>query len=84
MIVGLHFIVIMTFLYGDDDDCGFTTTHWSIYYIKLKSRLSVRLSALFWRSVSRPWLHGSTSDLLDVIAMSSDMTKFILKSFKKL
>ena len=42
---------------------------------------SVRPSALFWRSVSRPWLHGSTSDLLDVIAMSSGMTKFIFKSF---
>ena len=48
-----------------------------IYYIKLKSRLSVRPSALFWRSVSRPWLHGSTSDLLDVIATSSGMKKFI-------
>ena len=42
---------------------------------------SVRLSALFWRSVSRPRLHGSTSDLLEVIAMSSRMTKFIFKSF---
>ena len=42
---------------------------------------SVRPSALFWRSVSRPWLHGSTSDLLDVVAMSSGMTKFIFKSF---
>ena len=51
------------------------------YYIKLKSRLSVCLSALFGRSDSQPWLHGSTSDLLDVIAMSSGMTKFIFKSF---
>ena len=52
-----------------------------IYYIKLKSRLSVRPSALFLRSGSQPWLHGSTSDLLDVIALSSGMTKFIFKSF---
>ena len=42
---------------------------------------SVCLSALFWRSVSRPRLHGSTSDLLDAMAMSSGMTKFIFKSF---
>ena len=52
--------------------------HLLVYYIKLKSRLSVHLSALFWRSVSRPWLHGSTSDL---IAKSSGMTKFIFKNF---
>ena len=38
---------------------------------------SVRPSALFLRSGSQPWLHGSMSDLLDVIAMSSGMTKFI-------
>ena len=31
--------------------------------------------------ISQPWLHGSTSDLLDVIATSSGMTKFIFKSF---
>ena len=49
-----------------------------IYYIKLKSRPSV---PTFWRSVSRPSLHGSTSDMLNVIAMSSGMTKFIFKSF---
>ena len=42
---------------------------------------SVCLSALFGRSDSQPWLHGSTSDLLDVIAVSSGMTKFIFKSF---
>ena len=51
------------------------------YYIKLKSRLSICLSALFGRSDSQPWLHGLTSDLLDVIAMSSGMTKFIFKTF---
>ena len=32
-------------------------------------------------SISQPWLHGSTSDLLDVIATSFGMTKFIFKSF---
>ena len=53
----------------------------SSYYIKLKSHLSVHPSALFWQSVSRPWLHESISDLLDMIAMSSGMTKFIFKSF---
>ena len=26
MIVGLDFIVVMTFLHGSDGDCGFTTT----------------------------------------------------------
>ena len=31
---------------------------------------AVCLSALFGWSDSQPWLHGSTSDLLDVIAMS--------------
>ena len=40
--------------------------------------LSVRT---FGWSDSQPWLHGLTSDLLDVIAMSSAMTKFIFKSF---
>ena len=61
--------------------CTTGQVHLLVYYIKLKSRLSVRLSALFWRSFSRPWLHGSTADLLDVIAMSSGMMKFIFKSF---
>ena len=31
-----------------------------------------------WRSVSRPWLHGLTPDLLEMIAISSGTTKFIL------
>ena len=57
--------------------CTTGQVHLLVYYIKLKSCLS----ALFWRSVSRPWLHGSMSDLLNVIAMSSGMTKFIFKSF---
>ena len=34
-----------------------------------------------WRSVSWPWLHGLTSDLLEMIAISSGTTKFIFKSF---
>ena len=33
MIVGLHFIVVMTFLYGSDGNCGYTTTHCSTFYI---------------------------------------------------
>ena len=61
--------------------CMTGQVHLLVYYIKLKSRLSVRPSALFWRSFSRPWLHGSMSDLLDVIAMSSGMMKFIFKTF---
>ena len=32
MIVGLYFIVVMTFLHGNDGDCGFTTTHCLIFY----------------------------------------------------
>ena len=51
-----------------------------IYLLYKAEKPSVRLSTLFWWSVSQPWLHGSTSDLLDMIAMSSDMTKFIFKS----
>ena len=34
----------------------------------------------FWRCGSQPWLHGSTSDLLEMIATSSGVTKFIFKS----
>ena len=49
------------------------------YYIKLKSHLSACPSAFSWRCGSQPWLHGSTSDLLEMIVMSSDVTKFILK-----
>ena len=49
--------------------------------VRLSVCLSVCLSALFGRSDSQPWLHGSTSDLLNVIAMSSGMMKFIFKSF---
>ena len=37
---------------------------------------SVHPSIVFWRSISRPWLHESTSHLLEIIAMSSGMTKF--------
>ena len=32
MIVELYFIVVVTFLHGNDGDCGFTTTHWLIFY----------------------------------------------------
>ena len=32
MIVGLYFIVVVTFLNGNDGDCVFTTIHWSIFY----------------------------------------------------
>ena len=58
-----------------------TTLECPIYYIKLKSRLSVCLSALFVWSGSQRWLHGSMSDLPDVIALSSGMMKFIFESF---
>ena len=61
--------------------CTIGQVHLLVYYIKLKSRLSVCLSALFGRSDCQPWLHESMSDLLNVIAMSSGMTKFIFKSF---
>ena len=32
MIVGLYFIVVVTFLHGNDGDCGFTTTHCLMFY----------------------------------------------------
>ena len=51
----------------------------TIYYIKLKSHLSIRLH--FFGSVDWPWLYGSMSDLLDTTAMSSGIMKFIFKSF---
>ena len=60
--------------------CTTGQVHLLVYYIKLKSRLS----ALFWRSVSRPWLHGSTSDLLDAMAMSSGVRSLFLKVSKSL
>ena len=53
--------------------CTTGQVHLLVYYIKLKSRLST----FFVRSGSQPWLHGSTLDLLDVIAMSSGMSKLI-------
>ena len=40
-----------------------------IYYINLKSRLSVCLSTLFGQFNSQPWLHESMSYLLDMIAV---------------
>ena len=43
--------------------------------------LSVCLSALFGRSISRSSVHISTSDFVEAIATSSGMTKFIFKSF---
>ena len=51
-----------------------------IYYIKLKSHPSV-CPHFVVGSISQPLLHRSTSDLLDVIATSSGMTKFIFKIF---
>ena len=45
------------------------------------SDLKVCPSTLFWWSVSRLWLRGLMSDLLNMTAMSSGMTKFIFKSF---
>ena len=32
MVVGLYFIIIMTFFNGSDDNCGFTATHGSTIY----------------------------------------------------
>ena len=32
VIVGLYFIIVVTFLHGNDGDCGFTITHCSIFY----------------------------------------------------
>ena len=55
-----------------------------IYYIKLKSRLSVCLSVrlLAVMPVTQLCLHVSTWDLHYTIAMSSGMCKFVLKVSK--
>ena len=50
-----------------------------IYYIKLKSRLSVCLSAV--SPVTQLCLHVLTWDLHYAIAMSSSICKFLSKSF---
>ena len=52
----------------------------SLYYIKLKSRLSVRPSALFGTLISKPCQHGLKRDLLEMKAVSLRITKFIFKS----
>ena len=46
-----------------------------IYYIKLKSRLSVCIML-----ITQPCLHGLKRDLLDMEAVSLRITKFIFKS----
>ena len=52
-----------------------------IYYIKLKSHLSVHLSVCsFWSSESPLLVHVSTSNLLETKHLSSKVIKFILKA----
>ena len=77
---GLRFICLATPMHLHDRAGKLASL--LLYKVEKPSvRPSVCLSALFWPSGSRPWLHGSTSDLLDVIAMSSGMTKFLFISF---
>ena len=77
---GLRFICLATLMHLHDR-AGKLASLLLYKAEKPSVRLSVCPSALFVRSGSQPWLHGSTSDLLDVIATSSGMTKFIFKSF---
>ena len=56
--------------------CGFG----NIYLLYKAEKPSVCLHFLVG-SISRSCVHGSTSDLLETIALSSGMTKFILKGF---
>ena len=52
-----------------------------IYYIKLKSRLSVRLSSFFFvMPTTRSSRLGSTQDLVCVMAVSSGTSKFVFIS----
>ena len=52
------------------------------YYIKMKSRLSVCLSAIFLAAlITLPSRHVSTPGLLDMKATSSGINKFVSKSF---
>ena len=53
------------------------------YYIKLKSRLSVRLSVCpTVTPVSQPYQHGLKQDLLKMKADSSGTMKYIFKSLQ--
>ena len=61
--------------------CTIGQVHLLVYYIKLKSRLSVRLSVcLTVTPVSQPCQHGLKRDLLEMEAESSGTTKYIFKS----
>ena len=55
-------------------------TYIPIYYIKLKSRLSVRPSALFCMPVTQSFKHQLNPDLLKMIAASSDIAKYVLQA----
>ena len=64
--------------------CTTGQVHLLVYLLYKAEKLSVCLSVsphFVGGSISQPWLHGSMSDLLDVMATSSGMTKFIFKSF---
>ena len=52
----------------------------TLYYIKLKSHLSVHLHSFLVRLLTLPSLHRSTPDLLEMKIMSSGNCKFISKS----
>ena len=58
--------------------CTTGQVHLLVYYIKLKSRLSVRTFLVVSFSAVASWINVI---LLYVIAMSSGMAKFIFKSF---
>ena len=51
-----------------------------IYYIKLKSRLSVCLSALFDTLITQLCQHRLKRDLLKMKAVALKITKFILQA----
>ena len=58
--------------------CTIGQVHLLVYYIKLKSRLSVRPSVrIFGTLLTKSSQHGSTRDLVYVIALVSGTSKFV-------
>ena len=57
--------------------CTIEQVHLLVYYIKLKSRLSVSPTVT---PISQPCQHGLKRDLLEMKAESSGTTKYIFKS----
>ena len=57
--------------------CTIGQVHLLVYYIKLKSHLSICLTVT---PISQPCLHGLKTDLLEMKAESSGTTRYVFKS----